>query len=126
MFPICIVAPSFKKEGFGPEPLQKEKLCQNCEFFPEIFRHLSVQTGFLLATIRVGYLVAFENPTGPAEYSGDHELLLQHCPGMQSFVVPLSLCPVLYLFYSPGGGSVTPKQGGIHPSMELMELRGHQ
>lgn len=69
MFPICIVAPSFIKECFGPELLQKEKLCQNCEFFPEIFRHLLVQTGFLLATIRVGYPVAFENPTGPVEYS---------------------------------------------------------
>lgn len=45
---------------------------------------------------------------------------------MQSFVVPLSSCAVLYLFYSPGGGSITPKQGGIHPSTELMDLRVHQ
>lgn len=116
MFPICIDAPSFKKEGFGPEPPQKEKLGQNCEFFPEIFRHLSVQTGFLLATIRVGYPVAFENPTGRAEYSATMSFCYstaQECRALWSHC-PRVLCYIYFIAL------------GIHPSMELMELRGHQ
>lgn len=63
--PVCMAAPDFKKECFAPELLEKERLCQNCEFFPEIFRRLLAQTGFLLATMGVGYPVAFGNPTGP-------------------------------------------------------------
>lgn len=48
------------EKSFGPE---EGKRCQDCEFFLEVFRHLMVQTGFLLATMGVWYLVTFENPT---------------------------------------------------------------
>lgn len=154
VFPICIAAPNFKKECFAPELLEK-KLCQNCEFFPEIFRCLLVQTGFLLATMGIGYPVAFEKSHWPLLNTQWPWAFVTALPRNAELCGPIVL---LYLFYSLGGGSfyvftkkksqngnvvsweidsqtelswdifiyVTPRQGGIHPSVELMDLRGHQ
>lgn len=101
VFPICIAAPNFKKECFAPALLEK-KLCQNCEFFPEIFRCLLVQTGFLLATMGVGYPVAFEKSHWPLLNTQWPWAFVTALPRNAELCGPIVL---LYLFYSLGGGS---------------------
>lgn len=101
VFPICIAAPNFKKECFAPALLEK-KLCKNCEFFPEIFRCLLVQTGFLLATMGVGYPVAFEKSHWPLLNTQWPWAFVTALPRNAELCGPIVL---LYLFYSLGGGS---------------------
>lgn len=102
MFPICIAAPNFKKQCFAPELLEKEKLSQNCEFFPENFKLLLVQTGFLLATMGVWISSGIWKPHWP--------LLNTQWPWAFVAALPRNaeLCGTIvlsYLFHSPGSGS---------------------